>query len=104
MEAHRSKKDITLKDMLTKPAAQKPYQLWDALPNQLASWEAIDVDHLEGKVTITRSFKKTLFGTLWRDIVSVREEVAAVIKEIKKDVREIGPLEQASDAREQELD
>ncbi|KAJ1219163.1 hypothetical protein NDU88_006734 [Pleurodeles waltl] len=57
---------------------------------------------------LTRSFMEQLFESLRDDLATLKQEITANIKELKREVLDLGQLldtvEQAQDAREEELD
>ncbi|KAJ1092493.1 hypothetical protein NDU88_005603 [Pleurodeles waltl] len=65
-------------------------------------------ERVEGEVPFTRSFMEQLFGALYGDYATLKQEITAEVKELKLEVFELGQrvytLEQAQDAREEELD
>ncbi|KAJ1181836.1 hypothetical protein NDU88_007035 [Pleurodeles waltl] len=90
MAAHRVKKDSTLKDMPTKVAARKG----DSRTEKLAVDSSVPpetktcADDL--LVLVTQPFMKALFAKLHKDIAPLWDNVAADLKEARKEVNELG--------------
>ncbi|KAJ1112672.1 hypothetical protein NDU88_000933 [Pleurodeles waltl] len=89
---HTMRKDSSIKDLFAKPAGKK-------------------AEHIEKKcqpAPVTRSFRENLFRKLRDDIAALKQELAAVVKDIRRNMGEleqrIDSLERANDNKDGDLE
>ncbi|KAJ1172134.1 hypothetical protein NDU88_003984 [Pleurodeles waltl] len=101
-----TKKEGSLRDLFAKTPAKK------AKPDEplVIEGDAAKSQEVQGDgdAPLTRSFMEHLFGTLRGDFATLKQEIAAEVKEMKREDVELGlrsnTLEQVRDPGEEELD
>ncbi|KAJ1114601.1 hypothetical protein NDU88_002836 [Pleurodeles waltl] len=101
-----TKKDGSLKDLFNKTPAKKAHPVE---PSVTEGGELVDQGTQgDGEAPLTRSFMEQLFGSLSGDFATMKQQIAAKVKELKQEVVDLGQrvdtVEQARDAQEEELD
>ncbi|KAJ1201801.1 hypothetical protein NDU88_005607 [Pleurodeles waltl] len=82
------KREATLKDMFSKPQGKKPDKSMDftpspPIPSDAGSYEVDDAP-------VARSFLEELFSMLRDDLVSLKQDITADVKDLKKDFSKLG--------------
>ncbi|KAJ1107371.1 hypothetical protein NDU88_004762 [Pleurodeles waltl] len=102
------KKDATIRDLLMKTSGKRTEQTDDdTQPGQSSpmSDTIISTGNIE---PFTRTFLKSLFGTLRADLAKLKKDLTRDIKGLTKDMNELGDcvdtLECTSDTQGEELD
>lgn len=80
----RPKRDKTIKDLFNKPQLT---QQTDAVTQKTETGAIMGT---EGGEPITKAFLESLFGTLQDDIQSLKQEIKAELKEVRRDMEAIG--------------
>ncbi|KAJ1117707.1 hypothetical protein NDU88_005904 [Pleurodeles waltl] len=101
-----SKKEDSLKHLFNKTTAKK------MVPPGTPVTEGREVAELSqsecGQASLTRTFVEQLFGSLCEDFATLKQEIAAEVKDLKREVIDLGQgvetLEHTHDAREEEVD
>ncbi|KAJ1161629.1 hypothetical protein NDU88_002113 [Pleurodeles waltl] len=101
-----SKKEGSLKDLFNKTPAKKVAQ--SGTP-EVAGREAAGPGPSEWVgAPLTRAFMEQLFGSLCEGFATLKQEIVAHIKDLKREVVHLGhhvdTIEQTHDTREEELD
>ncbi|KAJ1117913.1 hypothetical protein NDU88_006109 [Pleurodeles waltl] len=82
------KKEGSLKDLFNKAPAKKGQPVE---PPATEGGESVDQGAQgDGEAPLTRSFMEQLFGSLCGDFATVKQEIAAEVKELKRKVVDLG--------------
>ncbi|KAJ1186546.1 hypothetical protein NDU88_003327 [Pleurodeles waltl] len=107
MATHHSKKDTSIKDMLSKPQAKKSDQLPDTQTPSSPQESDVDSGALASEEAVARTFLEKLFGALRYNIAALRRDVAADVRGLQKEIGEVGQcldmLEQSNNHKEEEV-
>lgn len=95
MASLRAKKEKTLKEMLLK--TPKP----GSSDSQTPSLHSGTAETEGAETPITRAFMESLFSSLRNDFLSLKEEVAGEVREIRRDVEDLGERVEAIESQDQ---
>ncbi|KAJ1117693.1 hypothetical protein NDU88_005890 [Pleurodeles waltl] len=101
-----NKKEGSLEDLFNKTLAKKTTP--PGVPVMERGETAEPGPSEDGEVPLTRAFMEQLFGSLCEDFATLKQEIVADVKGLKRDVVNlrqcVDMLEQTHDAQEEELD
>ncbi|KAJ1150893.1 hypothetical protein NDU88_003680 [Pleurodeles waltl] len=108
MSIHRAKKDASLRDRLSRQQPRNATQETAHLESQKSLRRrplALSGKNTEG--SLTHTYMASLFSGIQEDIGELRNDVTTEIKEVKRDMAELGhwvnTMEQSRNAKEKEL-